>query len=98
MHQQGQRFITMSCAEVDDGFLMYYHFDNNELKMTHLHFKLSKGEELASISQIYWCALLIENEISEQFGIKINDMAIDFGGTLVLGPESPKTPLLKKKV
>jgi len=96
MHVQGQRLITLSCAEDDDGFMVLYHFDN-DLKMTHFRVKIGRDEPLESISHIYWAALLIENEISEHFGIKVNNLALNFAGTLVLAKDSPKAPLLKKK-
>ena len=97
MHHEGQRLITCTCAEEEDGsFMILYHFDK-DLKMTHFRIKIAKDEELESISSIYWTALLIENEIKEHYGVKINNIAIDFGGRMVLAEGCPTSPMLKEK-
>jgi hypothetical protein len=45
------------------------------------------------MSGIYLCALLIENEYQDLFGLTFEGLAIDFKGHLYLTPNSPKTPL-----
>jgi ech hydrogenase subunit D len=40
------------------------------------------GEEVQSITCIYWNAFLYENEIHDLFGIPITNIAIDYRGTL----------------
>jgi Ni,Fe-hydrogenase III component G len=48
-----------------------------------------------SISKIYLCAILIENEMKELFGLNVQGMAIDYGGHLVLGADSKTMPQAK---
>jgi Ni,Fe-hydrogenase III component G len=63
--------------------------------MTGLRFKVGKDEEVQSFSGVTLATVLIENEMKELFGLKVNGLAIDYGGHLLLAQDSPTTPLLK---
>jgi ech hydrogenase subunit D len=67
------------------------------VEMVALRMVVGKDEEVPSISGIYLCAVLAENEMFEQYGLKVKDIAIDFGGLMLLGNGSPVTPMLKDK-
>jgi|WetSurMetagenome_2_1015567.scaffolds.fasta_scaffold00764_3 ech hydrogenase subunit D len=92
---QGYRFVTTSCTDLGDGKLdVLYHFDK-DAELQNLRIKADRGDEVPSISKIYLCAVLIENEMSELFGLKVAGMAIDYGGHMLLAPEALKTPQAK---
>ena len=48
------------------------------------NFRLHLADEalrVPSISSIYWCAFLYENEMHDLFNLKVEGMAVDFKGT-----------------
>jgi ech hydrogenase subunit D len=84
MRSNGYRFVTMSCMEADEhGIELLYHFDKN-LEIRHLRLSVSKSNGVPSVSQVYFAAFLVENEIQDLFGIKIDGIAIDYGHTLYM--------------
>jgi Ni,Fe-hydrogenase III component G len=92
--QDGYRFVTMTCCDLTDAHDILYHFDKNyELK--HLRLRLPRGTELPSISNLFFAAVLVENEIQDLFGIVIKDLAIDFKGRFILSDGAPVAPLNK---
>jgi len=93
-YDAGLRFVTMTGFDRGDGFEVLYHFDEN-LALRHLQVKLARDEALPSISGVYLCAFLSENEIKELFGIKITGIAIDYNGRLLIAENCPATPMLK---
>jgi Ni,Fe-hydrogenase III component G len=56
---------------------------------------VARGEEVPSISRVFFSALLIENEMKELFGLNVTDIVIDFGGHLLLTPEDLHHPMAK---
>jgi ech hydrogenase subunit D len=95
MAAQGFRFVTTSCVDLGEGKLdVLYHFDK-ETELHNLRIKAERGEEVPSISKIYLCAVLVENEMSELFGLNVQGMAIDYGGHMILGADSLKNPQSK---
>jgi len=58
---------------------------------------VGKDEEVPSLTGATLSTLLIENEMKELFGLKVKDLAIDYGGHLMLAHDSPTTPMLKPK-
>ncbi len=56
---------------------------------------VGKDEEVPSMTGIYLTAVLIENEMKELFGLKVTNLAIDFGGYMMLAQDSPVLPMLK---
>jgi len=92
---QNYRFVTTSCVDLGEGNLdVLYHFDK-DTKLQNLRIKAKRGEEVTSISKIYLCAVLVENEMKELFGLNIAGMAIDYGGHMLLTPEALKNPQSK---
>jgi Ni,Fe-hydrogenase III component G len=65
--------------------------------MDGLRYKVAKDEEVPSFSGVTLATVLIENEMKELFGLKVTDLAIDYGGHLLLAQDSPVNPLLKAK-
>ncbi len=89
----GQRLVTLSCTELDaDNLDIIYTFDK-ELVLTHLRVTIPKGTNCPSISGVYFTALLVENEIQDQFGLVFDGLILDFGRTLYLDEEITTIPL-----
>jgi thioredoxin reductase len=91
---QNARFGTATCLDLGDKFEVIYHFEQS-LDLVNIRVQVDKNDSLPSISNIYLCAALIENEMRELFGINIGGIALDYKGGLLLGKESPKTTLVK---
>ena len=92
------RFVTSVCNDMGDELEATYYFNYSPgMEMVALRMVVGKDEEVPSISGIYLCAVLVENEMFEQYGLKVKDMAIDFGGLMLLATDSPELPMLKEK-
>jgi hypothetical protein len=94
---QKARFGTATCLDLGDRFEVIYHFESEDSAgfVKHIRVNIGKEETLPSISNIYLCATLIENEMQDQFNIKISGLAIDFQKRFIRAKESPEFPLLK---
>lgn len=92
------RFVTSVCSDLGDNLEVTYYFNYSPgVEMTALRMVVGKDEEVPSISGVYLCASLAENEMFEQYGLQVKDMAIDFGGLMLLGKDSPVRPMVKDK-
>lgn len=98
-HEVGQlladkyRFVTCSSADNRDGsFDVYYHFDK-DYDLANLKITVTQETVIPSISDFYFCAFLVENEISELYGLKIAGMALDYGGKMYLTADSDDCPM-----
>ena len=78
---QGYRLVQICCTTLADNYEMNYSFDR-DYRFKNLRFAVKAGEEVPSISRIYWNAFLYENEIHDLFGIPITNIVIDYQGTL----------------
>jgi Ni,Fe-hydrogenase III component G len=92
LKSDGYRYATMICLKKDDGHDLIYIFDK-DYKLKNLRYFVKPGEKPKSISGIFLCALLIENEYQDLFGLTFDGLAIDYKGHLYLTPNSPKAPL-----
>lgn len=96
MLHSGHRFITATCVDNADGTLdVIYQFDKN-IEMKNYKVTVKRGESVPSISKIYFCALLVENEMKELFDIDVKDIIVDYGGHLILSDESLVAPMGKQ--
>jgi ech hydrogenase subunit D len=96
MLYQGYRFITATCVTNQDGSAeILYHFDK-DLEMNHARVKVGKDEEIPSISGIYFCAFLVENEMKELFGLNITNIAIDYAGHMLLSDAELAAPMSRQ--
>ena len=97
LFKENYRFITASCVDLGDKFEVIYHFEqefDKEIGVTNIRIQVGKDEELPSISPIYLAAALIENEMMEFAGIRIEGRVLDYKGGLLLAKESPQRPIL----
>lgn len=95
MKRTGSRFLTITCVDDIEQFELIYSFDHN-LDLVNYKVKAEKGTGFPSISNIYSCAFLVENEIKDQFGLDFTDLILDFEGFLILSREGPVTPMLRQ--
>jgi Ni,Fe-hydrogenase III component G len=92
----GGKFVTAVCSDLDQHLEVTYFFSHDAGTVMHgLRYKVTKDEEVPSFSGVTLATVLIENEMKELFGLKVTDLAIDYGGHLLLAQDSPVTPLLK---
>lgn len=92
------RLISATCVDTgNEGFDVIYHFDK-DLEMKHYRIKVQKGEEVPSISKIYFCAFLVENEMKELFGLNVTNMVLDYGGHLLLSGDELNAPMAKQQI
>lgn len=91
------RFGTATCLDLGDKFEIIYHFAPQESgePLKHIRVKIAKDDTIPSISSMYLCAALIENEIQELFNVQISDIALDWQKRFLRSKESPEAELLK---
>ena len=98
MSYEGYRFVTATCVDNGNGTLTAtYHFDR-DLELKNFRITVEKGEEIPSISRIYFCALLVENEMKELFGLSVSNIAIDYGGHMLLSDDELGNPMAKQQI
>ena len=82
LHGEQWRLVQIGVTALDDTFEVNYSFDR-ELRFRNLRLQVAvAGARLPSISGVYWCAFLYENEIHDLFGIHFDGLALDFKGNL----------------
>ncbi len=98
LHYEGYRLVTATCVDNNNDTLdLYYHFDM-DYKLTNLKLTINKGSAVPSITKIFFCALLVENEIKELFGVNIENLVVDYGGHLLLSDGAPDNPMLRQQI
>jgi len=82
MREQGMRLVQISATRLPDEVELTYSFDLND-RLINLRL-LIPGEDsvLPSISGIYGCAVLYENEIHDLFDVRVDGLTVDFKGNL----------------
>jgi len=94
MKNDGYRLVTYSTYQEGENKLgILYHFDKN-LEMTHLRLVADMDKPIPSISGVLFAALLIENEIRDQWGVSFEGLVLDFNRTLYLDAEVTQVPLV----
>ncbi len=80
--KEGNRLVQISATRLADQLELTYSFDR-EGCLSQLRLVLpAAGARVPSISSIYWCAFLYENEMHDLFDIQVDGMAVDFKGNL----------------
>jgi ech hydrogenase subunit D len=77
--EQGCRLVQISATQLPDEVELTYSFDLNS-QLSNLRLSLPAGARLPSITSIYGCAVLYENEIHDLFGVSVDGLSIDFKG------------------
>jgi ech hydrogenase subunit D len=82
MKQQGYRLVQIGVTRLPEQLELTYSFDL-EGRLRNFHVQLPAAEPcLPSISGVYWCAFLYENEMHDLFGVQVDGIAVDFHGHL----------------
>jgi Ni,Fe-hydrogenase III component G len=93
MKNEGQRLVTYSAYQDGDKLGILYHFDK-DLETTHLRLTADMDKPIPSVSGVYFAALLVENEIRDQWNVEFDGLVLDFNRTLLLDPEVTQVPLV----
>ncbi|MBT8764121.1 NADH-quinone oxidoreductase subunit C [Desulfohalobiaceae bacterium Ax17] len=91
LKNEGYRLVTISAVDLGDKLDLIYHFDQ-DLKLKNMRVQMEKSQEFQSISSIYFCALLVENEIQDYFGVNFKDLVLDYKGHFYLEDEVQRAP------
>ena len=78
---EGWRIVQISAVRLPEGFELTYSFAI-EYDLLGIRLVLTNEDEIMSISSIFAPAFLYENELNDLYGIKVNQMSIDFKGRL----------------
>ena len=82
LREHGCRLVQICATRLPDQIELTYSFDQ-DLRLTNVRVLLPAAEpRLPSISSVFWCAFLYENEIHDLFNIQVEGMAVDFHGKL----------------
>jgi ech hydrogenase subunit D len=82
LREQGMRLVQISATLLPDEVELTYSFDLNN-SLSNLRLLLPGANPvLPSISEIYGCAILYENEIHDLFNVRVEGMTVDFKGNL----------------
>lgn len=60
--------------------------------MVHLRMDVNKDAPIPSITPVYFCAVLIENETQDQFGVRFAGLPLDYQGGMYLEGEVSHAP------
>jgi ech hydrogenase subunit D len=77
----GYHLIQQCATRVPDAYELIYTF-GKDLEMKNLKMVLPENQEISSITSIYPCAFIYENEMHDLFGVQIKMINIDFEGKL----------------
>ena len=95
---EGYRFVTMSCAELDENTIdILYHLDK-DLNLINFRLTVPRNAAVPSISPVYFAAFLVENEMQDLFEIRFTGLVIDYERTLYLEEEVKITPFCKYSI
>ena len=102
MRKEGYRLVQIGATRLPEHVELTYSFDR-DLRLANLRLQVPAAEaRIPSISSIYWCAFLYENELHDLFNVQVEGMAVDFHGhlyeTAVKFPfGSTKAPVVKAR-
>lgn len=91
---EGFRLVSVTTTDRCAYFEMTYHFDR-VMVLRHLRCRLERGKAAVSITKVYASAMITENEIQDQFGIRFEGLSQDYGGRFLLEKESVAVPLCR---
>lgn len=76
------RLVQISATRLADHYELTYSFEVGHT-LTNLRLLVTASDpRVPSISSVYWCAFLYENEIHDLFKVQVEGMAVDFKGNL----------------
>jgi ech hydrogenase subunit D len=75
----GHRLVQIECTKIDAAHELTYSFDLAS-SFSSLRVLVAPGEEVPSVSGVYWAAFAYENEIHDLFGIAFPGLVVDYRG------------------
>jgi ech hydrogenase subunit D len=82
LRDAGFRMVQVGAARLPEAVEVTYSFDLHD-SLHHLRVSVpADSPRLPSVSSIYPCVVLYENEIHDLFGVEIEGLALDFHGNL----------------
>ena len=82
LRQQGRRLVQIGATRLPEQIELTYSFDLDG-KLTNLRLHIPAAEaRVPSISSIFWCAFLYENELHDLFNVQVDGLVVDFHGNL----------------
>jgi ech hydrogenase subunit D len=91
LKKDGYRLVQIGCTKTE-GFEINYTFDK-DYDFQNLRLQIPEETEIMSISGSYFQSFLYENEMRELFGVKINNINVDYQGHLYkLAVKTPFNP------
>ena len=77
----GYHLMQQCATRVPDAYELIYSY-GKDLEVKQLKMTLPENQEISSITSIYPCAFIYENEMHDLFGVQIKMINIDFEGKL----------------
>lgn len=65
------------------------------MELVHLLVTLDKESALPSITPVYFCAFVAENEMKDLFGVQMDGLMVDYQGRMLVSDELPVPPMRK---
>jgi ech hydrogenase subunit D len=81
MRNRRARLVQICATALPDALELTYTFDV-EAKLANLRILVDKQDTVPSITPIYACAFLYENEMHDLFNLQVANISVDFKGTL----------------
>ena len=96
LREQGWRLVQIGATPLGETIELNYSFDRAG-KFLNLRLSLpAAGAHVPSVSSIYWCAFIYENEMHDLFRVQVEGIAVDYKGkfykTTVPYPFSSRGP------
>lgn len=80
MREQDWRLVQIGVTSLPEQLEINYSFDQDG-RLVNLRVETPAAEpRVPSISSIYWCAVLYENEMHDLFKVRVDGVAVDFQG------------------
>ncbi|MBI5380761.1 MAG: NADH-quinone oxidoreductase subunit C [Opitutae bacterium] len=80
LHAEGYRLVQIGATTLGETIELNYSFDRAGT-LLNLRLQLpAAAAHVPSISSVYWCAFLYENEIHDLFRVHVEGIAVDYQG------------------
>lgn len=78
---EGRRLVQICASRLPEGYELSYSFARG-YDMQTLRLTVGTNDRVSSITQIYPCAFMQENEVAELFGVQIENIERDYNDRL----------------
>lgn len=80
LHEEHFRLVQIGATRLPERLELNYSFDREDQLLNLRVFLTLESPRVPSISSIFWCAFIYENEINDLFKVQVDGMVIDFKG------------------